>query len=250
MDFIGIFFRLLFIQVGWNYNSLMSYGFFLALASNLEKLYGKAAMRSVILRYNSYFSTHPYMAPFIAGAALKYEQEAAAGDVRSISVERLRMIMMAPLAALGDSFFWAAVKPAAIMLTVMWLYIAGTPKTALLGIAGLFVLYNVIQISIRFIGLRIGYREGKSFILTLKKLEMQKIVDIIQKSAILFIGAFWGYALVSLIKGSSLIPADEGRRSVLWVVIMSMLAIYVVKKIPNIVIVALFLFILMIGSVL
>jgi len=249
LDFIGIFIRLFLIQVSWNYNSLMAYGFFLTLAPYLEKIYGKDHMRAVIVRYNSYFNTHPYMAPFIVGATLRLEKDNAHTNGGGLLVDRVKMVMMAPLAALGDSFFWAALKPAAIMITVMWLYLTESPMIAMTGIAVLFILYNTIQIGIRYLGFVIGYKEGKNFIVTLKKFELQKVVDIIQKSAIICIGVFWGVALVSMIRGAALLPAAQGRKSVLWVFIMSLLAVYVVKKIPNIVIVSLFLILLLIGSV-
>lgn len=249
MDFIGIFIRLFLIQVGWNYNSLMSYGFFLTIAPYLEKIHGKEGIRPIILRYNTYFNTHPYMAPFIVGASLKLEKEYAGKAGGGAMVDRVKTVMMAPLAALGDSFFWGSLKPAAIMITVMWLYVTTSPMVAMTGIAILYVVYNTIQIATRYLGFAIGYKEGKNFIATLKKFELQKVVDIIQKSAILCIGAFWGFALVSMVRGAVLLPAAQGRKSVLLVFFMSLLALYVVKKIPNIIIVSLFLILLLIGSV-
>ena len=65
-----------------------------------------------------YFNTQPYLASFILGAVVRLEEDRATGRKAIEDVTGLKAALMAPLGALGDTFFWGALKPFASAVTV------------------------------------------------------------------------------------------------------------------------------------
>ena len=93
---------------------MQSLGFAYAIDPVLRKLYPDGAEYATRLRRHAeYFNTQPYLASFILGAVVRMEEEQAANLPVTIDVAGLKSSLMAPLGALGDSFFWGALKPLA-----------------------------------------------------------------------------------------------------------------------------------------
>ena len=127
MDMISVFFRSFLIQASWSFDRMQSLGFAFAMLPALGRLYpDPEEFRSRLKLHMEYFNTQPYLASFILGAAVRTEEERASGRNRTVDVSAIKNRLMAPLGALGDSFFWGALKPlsvtiaAAVLATGAW----------------------------------------------------------------------------------------------------------------------------------
>ena len=111
---LHIWLRLLLLQASWNYQRLQGLGFLFALLPGLKVLYPPEQLRQVSLRYSGYFNTHPYLAPLVAGAVLKLEEERQRnGEDPAIDIEEFKVMVAAPYAAIGDALFWGGLRPLA-----------------------------------------------------------------------------------------------------------------------------------------
>lgn len=132
-------------------------GFGFAMEPALKKLYPEEAEYEARLRVHlEYFNTQPYFASFLLGAAVRLEQDRAAGrNPAGGDPASLKASLMAPLGALGDSFFWGALRPfaaiaaAAVLMTGSW----WAPVLFL-------VLYNLWHLGLRAGMLFWGFRSG------------------------------------------------------------------------------------------
>jgi mannose PTS system EIID component len=152
-DLLGIFWRSFFIQASWSYDRLQSLGFAFALLPALRRLYpDKEELSSRLEVHAEYFNTQPYFASFILGAAARAEEDRASGRNPGLDVAELKTTLMAPLGALGDSFFWGSLKPFAAAAAVAVL-LTGAWWAPLLYLA----LYNVVHVGLRLNLVFIGY---------------------------------------------------------------------------------------------
>jgi len=152
-DLLGIFWRSFFIQASWSYDRLQSLGFAFALLPALRRLYpDREELASRLAVHTEYFNTQPYLASFILGAAARAEEERASGRDPDLDVTELKTNLMAPLGALGDSFFWGSLKPFAAAAAVAVL-LTGAWWAPLL----FLVLYNIVHVGLRFSLVFIGY---------------------------------------------------------------------------------------------
>ncbi len=144
------------IQASWSYERMQSLGFAFAIEPVLRKLYPDQAEYESRLRIHlEYFNTQPYLASFILGAVVRMEEDRAAGRNASQDVSNLKAALAAPLGALGDTFFWGALKPLASVLAVA-LLMTGHWWAPLL----FLVFYNVWHVGLRAGMLFWGYRSG------------------------------------------------------------------------------------------
>lgn len=145
VDLLGVFWRSFFIQASWSYDRMQSLGFAFALAPVLRRLYPEPNERAErVVRHMEYFNTQPYMASFILGAVARLEEDRVMGTNPAADPGELKRALMAPLGALGDSFFWGSLKPLAAVIAVAML-LAGAWWAPLLFLA----LYNVVHVGLR-----------------------------------------------------------------------------------------------------
>ena len=156
MTRIHIWFRLLFLQASWNFERLQGLGFFYALLPGLKKLYHKDKLVEISRKYTGYFNTHVYLAPMVAGAVLKLEEERTAGDENADSmIDDFKEMVAAPYAAIGDALFWGGLRPLVAGVTLFFA-IKGILWAPLIFI----VLYNIIPMLFRTVFYVRGYRQG------------------------------------------------------------------------------------------
>ncbi|MBN1957490.1 MAG: PTS system mannose/fructose/sorbose family transporter subunit IID [Desulfuromonadales bacterium] len=153
---LHVWLRLLLLQASWNFERLQGIGFFYALLPGLKKLYSKEQVLSVSKNYVGYFNTHPYLAPLVAGAVLKLEEERAAkrGD-ESIAIEEFKEMVAAPYAAIGDALFWGGLRPLVAGVTLFF-----AVKGILWAPLIFLVFFNLAPMWFRTAFFLRGYRQG------------------------------------------------------------------------------------------
>jgi PTS system mannose-specific IID component len=161
---LRVFLRSLTVQGSFNFWRMQNLGFAYSLLPFLLREPGvRRRAAEAVERHLRMFNTHPYLAAPIIGAVVKTEEGGAADE----EVDRLKMALMGPYAAIGDSFFWGVLK---IFCA------AGATLVALAGslLAPLmfFILYSPAHFWVRGMGYLEGYRRGKGGIDFIRGLDL------------------------------------------------------------------------------
>jgi PTS system mannose-specific IID component len=155
-DLLAAFGRLLLLQASWSFDRMQTAGFAYAIEPALKKIYPNSVEYESRLKLHfEYFNTQPYFASFILGAAIRLEHDRATGKNAGADVSGLKAALMAPLGALGDSFFWGALKPMAAVAAVA-LAIAGSWWAPVL----FLIIFNIWHLGLRLGMLFWGYNNG------------------------------------------------------------------------------------------
>lgn len=151
------FARTFFLQAGWNYDRMQHLGFAFAMRPALERVHPDPEARvAAARRHLEYFNTHPFMAPALIGASLRLEEEVALGQRRPDEVTSFKTGIMGSYGAIGDSFFWAALRPfGAVAATALLLMGFGV-----WGPLVFVVVFNLVAFLVRSIGFFRGVALG------------------------------------------------------------------------------------------
>lgn len=103
------------------------------------------------------FNTHPYLSAPIIGSIVSLEEEKASQKEAFSDTVSIKQSLMASYAAIGDIFYWGALRPFAAIVAVILSYIglAVAPVVFLL-------IYTPAHLWVRLKGFLEGYRRGKT----------------------------------------------------------------------------------------
>lgn len=192
LDLLRVFLRSFLIQASWSFDRMQSLGFAYAIHPVLKRLYpDREEYRSRLNLHMEYFNTQPYLASFILGAAARMEQERASGRNRAVDVSGLKSALMAPLGALGDSFFWGALKPLSTVIAVAML-MTGAWWAPLL----FLVLYNIWHIGLRAGVLVWGYESTGDAVALMSHYSFTKMAKLFKAVSLAVIGGILGMASI------------------------------------------------------
>lgn len=177
---LRIFFRMFFLQGGWNFEGMQNFGFMYAIKPALERIYSGDKLIAAMHRHMEAFNTQPFMASFAIGLVSRLEENAAAmppdqqqAEYRRIS--EIKRALASVTAAIGDRFFWGTIRAIGfvILLLVWWFggfslwtdspwdleqgYYTAHWKVIVVGIVTGVVFYNALPLWIRWRGLGYGY---------------------------------------------------------------------------------------------
>lgn len=187
-----VFWRSLAIQTAWNPAGMQNLGLAHALWPAFEALYpDAAARREALRRHLTPFNTHPYLAAAIVGGVLHLEERVARGEMPASRVDTFKALLMGPLAALGDGFFWRSLRPAFGALAILLAFGLG-----IVGVLIALALYNAVHLSLRLRLFQAGYRHGEGVLELIARWRFDKRRDATRRLSAAFVGAF--AALVSL----------------------------------------------------
>lgn len=195
-DLFRVFARSFLIQSAWNFERGLNYGFAFALAPILRKLYLKADQPGCFQRHLEYFNTQPYMASFILGAVARMELDKSKLPLtewrqKAEEINALKVGMMGPVAAMGDSLFWATFRPFCGLL-VAGLVFTGVFSTgsfaAATAVFFFLVLYNSGHLGVRTLGFMQGWNRGDQVVLSLRKYGFQEATQGLKVTAALILG--------------------------------------------------------------
>jgi len=126
-------------------------GFFYSILPWLSKVSGDGC-KEACYRHLGYFNTNPYMSPYVLGVVSRLEEEGKGEE----SV-KARNSLMGPLGAMGDGYYWAALLPVTVLVSIVlsFFWIAAAPVVFLL-------LYNTVHLKNRWTYLNRGYLNAHS----------------------------------------------------------------------------------------
>jgi len=188
LDLLAVFWRSFFLQASWSFDRMQTTGFAYAIEPVLKKLYPDAAEyeRRVKLHLE-YFNTQPYFASFILGAVVRLEQDRALGKNSATDISGLKTALMAPLGALGDSFFWGALKPMAAVAAAAAL-ITGSWWAPILFLA----LFNAWHLGLRLGMLFWGFASGGDAVALMARYRFTKMAKRFKLISLTMLGGILG----------------------------------------------------------
>lgn len=156
--------RSLFLQASHNYERFQSLGYLYAMVPVLKKAYKdkpKEELSKAMHRHLEFFNTCPVLVQPIMGvtAAMEDEEGNRAGE----AISGIKVAMMGPLAGIGDSFVYMTILLVCLLLAVTF-GAEGNP----VGLILCFVLWNLISQSLKYFGMKLGYREGTKLVTRIK----------------------------------------------------------------------------------
>lgn len=222
---LRVFWRSFFFLAVTNFEKMQNVGFAYCMLPALQKLYRGEALKAAMQRHLTFFNSHPYMAGALLGAAVRIEEQIAAGERPPAQVQVFKQCTMAPMAAIGDSFFWASLRPfgaafaiAGVLSGVEWAPVA------------FLVLYNMFHLGLRAYGVFAGYGCGERIIERLTRFELVRLADRTHYAAGLFLGVCAAFLADEVALGEAAL--GDGLEPMLLLVLTVIFFLCIKRKMP------------------
>lgn len=188
-----VFVRSLFLQAAWNPQGMQNLGFAFAVAPALRVLYPTPAQRlAAANRHLEFFNCHPYLAAAIIGAALHVEEQVARGEQPPERVSQLKKALGPPFAAIGDGFYWLALRPAAALLAALCV-----PVLGLWSLLVFLSVYNLGHLAGRLWLFTEGLRHGPAVVTSLARVRIPLATGWLKAVSAVLAGALAAQAALS-----------------------------------------------------
>jgi PTS system mannose-specific IID component len=192
LGLLRVFWRSLFLQASWNARGMQNVGFSYAIAPALAELYPDPQERArAIARHLEFFNCHPYLAASILGGAVRLEERVATGEVDPRTVSSFKSSLGPPFAALGDGFFWLALRPATALLAC-----ATEPFLGFWCIAVFLVLYNSVHLALRTWLFIMGYERGEGVVEAVARAHFSSVTPLLKTCGAILAGAMAGKSVL------------------------------------------------------
>ncbi|MCX5839381.1 MAG: PTS system mannose/fructose/sorbose family transporter subunit IID [Deltaproteobacteria bacterium] len=213
---LGIFLRSLTVQVSFNFWRMQNLGFAFAMLPMIRQQDGdRMRIAASLAGHLQMFNTHPYLVAPVIGAVVRIEEEGRASEAMD-----LKKVLMSPYAAIGDSFFWGALRSFSAVGAVI---IAFTGILAA-PLAFLF-LYSPFHIWVRGKGFLEGYRRGKNGIDFIRGLDLPGAAGRIRFLSLILIGLLAAVAVEMAFRPWNFLPEVPARAAALCLLILFSLGI-------------------------
>ena len=190
-----VFWRCLFMQAAWNRRGMQNLGFAYAIDPALRRIYPDPVRRAEALgRHLRFFNCHPYMAAAIVGGAIHHEERVAAGSEPPGMPLQYKQTLQGPLAAVGDGFFWTALRPLFGALAAVGALLFGG-----VAIVVALVVYNAIHFVLRARLFLAGYQKGDAVVEEIARLSLTVTAERLRSAGAAVCGAA---AAVVLVRGA------------------------------------------------
>lgn len=196
---LSILWRSFFIQAAWNFKGMQNIGFTHAILPGIMHL-APGRVAEAIRRYLRFFNTQPYMAPTIIGVYLHLLEQ---GDEEAIG--KLGPTLSGTLAALGDTLFWATLKPILALLLLLSVFL-----DQLWGLILALTIYNAAHLWVMAWGFRLGYLHGADGALSMGRMLSIDMTRYLSLAIPFLSGAMLGLAAVWFGRAQECSPIISG----------------------------------------
>lgn len=186
--FLRVYVRSFLLQASWNFENLQNLGFLYLVLPGLRSIYGEELAKDVQQRQVTYFNSHPYFAPLIAGTVLRMEERLHAGEDLAVDPDAYKKMVMAPFAAMGDALFWGGVRPLAALVGLLL-----ASQGSLWAPVVFLLLFNLPHLFFRGAGLILGYVQELRAIETVQKCRFPDLAIRLKESTTILIGVLCAY---------------------------------------------------------
>jgi len=185
--------RSLLLQASWNFERLQNLGFLFSIAPGLRWLYQDEELENAYARHLEKFNTHPYLAGAILGVSLHLEEKRKAGKEDLVEVESFKEMTMAPYGAMGDAFFWGAMRPLAAVIALGFAL-----RGSLLAPVVFLLVFNIPHFWCRFNWFWKGYRKGLTMVQTIQGWGIPDLAIRLKMVTAILLGVVCAYLVFSL----------------------------------------------------
>jgi PTS system mannose-specific IID component len=123
------------------------------------------------------------MAAAILGGAIHHEEEVAAGREPGAAPLSYKATLQGPLAAVGDGFFWTALRPFFGAVAAVGLLVQGWQS-----VVGAILLYNLVHVVLRAWLFRAGYRQGDAVVGIISRLALPRAAERLRAAGVALCG--------------------------------------------------------------
>ena len=165
-----IFLRSFFIHTTLNFRRMQNMGFTMAIIPLVRelRLQQKDSERMLTMHLQM-FNTNPYFSASVIGSVVRLEEEQA-GKGDAMDIPPIKQSLMGSYAAIGDIFFWGALRPFASIFTVILAYMG-----LILAPVAFLLIYTPTHFWIRLKGFIEGYRQGKKGFEFIRSLDLPRV---------------------------------------------------------------------------
>jgi mannose/fructose/N-acetylgalactosamine-specific phosphotransferase system component IID len=206
----SIFLRSLTIQASFNFYRMQSLGFAFSLLPLTCQEGDREGRSASLTRHLEMFNTHPYLTALVIGSVVRLEED---GD--TAAADYLKKAVMGPYAAIGDPFFWGALRSFSSATAVLLAL-----KGVLLAPLALLILHNPTHLWIRAKGFIEGYRRGKGSIDFIRVLSLPGIAGRVRLLSLILIGIISAVAAEMACRSWTFLPEIPLRAVVLALIIL------------------------------
>jgi PTS system mannose-specific IID component len=191
-----ILLRSFFIHAALNFRRMQNLGFVAAIIPLIRewKLESKDS-EAMLTRHLQMYNSHPYFSAPLIGSIVRLEEEKKGlGDASDVLA--VKNSLMGPYAAIGDTFFWGALRPFAGIVAVVLAF-----KGFIVAPLAFLLIYTPPHLFIRIKGFIEGYRRGKQGMKFIRALNLPRATSLIRWLSLVimaFFAAWLSYAEYSL----------------------------------------------------
>jgi len=212
---IQILLRSLTIQASFNFKRMQNLGFTFTMLPQLRNYDPQRVIHS-LASHLQMFNTHPYFTAAVVGSIVRLEEE---GDT-SLETDHLKKAVMGPYAAIGDSFFWGALRLFSAVGAVLLAY-----QGYLLAPLVFLLLYNPAHAWVRICGFFEGYRRGRRSIYFIKGLDLPRLTGKIRFLSLILIGILAAVVAEMAYRPLDILPEIPGKAVALTLILLCFLGI-------------------------
>ncbi|MEG1003521.1 PTS system mannose/fructose/sorbose family transporter subunit IID [Clostridium sp.] len=153
--------RSLLLQASFNYERMQACGWLYSILPGLKKIHkNKKDLSDSMKDHLEFFNTHPFLVTFIMGLTLALEENKEDRN----TIRAIKVATMGPLGGIGDALFWLTALPICVGI--------GASLASQGNLAGpiiFLLLFNALQMFLRFFLMNYGYNTGVKAIANLKE---------------------------------------------------------------------------------
>lgn len=169
-------------QLGWNYERMQGSGYLFTILPQLRKMYGDGTeeLKTAMKAHSQFFNTSNFLNTIITGIDLAIEEKQGIAGIDSVS--GIKVGLMGPFAAIGDSIFGALI-PTIFGAIAANMAMQGNPT-------GIFI-WMAAQVAVmvfRWKQLEFAYKEGVSLVTTMQH-RLTALTDAATLMGVFMVGA-------------------------------------------------------------
>lgn len=164
-----------FQQASFNFERMHGLAFCVDMIPAIKRLYADDRQEAIeaLRRHNQFFNVTPAVCGVPLGVTIGLEEARANGKgIDAKTIQSLKVGLMGPLCGVGDSLIWGTLRPIAAALGAA-LAVTGNPLGPIL----FFVLFNVVRLAVKWLGLSYGYKAGLGIVRDLSGNVLPKLTE-------------------------------------------------------------------------
>ncbi len=228
------FLRSYLVGAAFNTRGMQNVGLIFALEPGLRRIYPNPRdLLAARKRYLKHYNTHLFWTPLLLGIFLSIEDKVSRHVFPKTVLENLKDPTVYTLSAIGDSVFAGSLL-VFWSLTTTIMALIGSQKLVIYWIIAWFAILNIFKI-VTFI---LGYKEGLSFILRLKRWKLidwgqrLKICNAVLLSVVLYLiwpgstpSYAWGLAVAGLGLATWLVTHTALSREIVAILLLALYSV-------------------------